>query len=77
MPEDVASWLEKLGLGQYARVFADNDIEWNHLPDLDVQLALSASMMTAQGLHPRRPRKPTPGHMNYVNTWTIRPSSCR
>jgi class 3 adenylate cyclase/predicted ATPase len=35
MPEDVAIWLEKLGLGQYAGVFVDNDIEWNHLPDLD------------------------------------------
>ena len=35
MPEDVTMWLEKLGLGQYAGVFVDNDIERNHLPDLD------------------------------------------
>jgi hypothetical protein len=35
--EQVADWLEKLGLGQYAERFADNDISFSVLPDLTDQ----------------------------------------
>jgi class 3 adenylate cyclase/predicted ATPase len=33
----VADWLERLGLGQYAQRFADNDISFSILPDLNDQ----------------------------------------
>jgi hypothetical protein len=32
--QQVADWLEKLGLGQYAQRFAENDISFALLPDL-------------------------------------------
>jgi hypothetical protein len=33
----VADWLEKLGLGQHAERFAENDISFSVLPDLTDQ----------------------------------------
>jgi hypothetical protein len=36
MPQ-VSDWLEKLGLGQYAQRFAENDISFSVLPDLTDQ----------------------------------------
>ena len=33
----IADWLEKLGLGQYAQRFAENDIDFSILPDLTDQ----------------------------------------
>ena len=35
--QEVADWLEKLGLGQYAQRFAENDISFAVLPDLTDQ----------------------------------------
>src|SRR6478736_6392720 len=35
--QQTASWLEKLGLGQYAQRFAENDISFSILPDLTDQ----------------------------------------
>ena len=35
--QHVADWLEKLGLGQYAQRFAENDISFAVLPDLTDQ----------------------------------------
>jgi SAM domain (Sterile alpha motif) len=38
--EQIADWLEKLGLGQYAKLFADNDIDVSilaHLSDQDLK----------------------------------------
>ena len=35
--QQVADWLEKLGLGQYAQRFAENDINFVILPDLTDQ----------------------------------------
>jgi hypothetical protein len=32
--QQIADWLEKLGLGQYARCFAENDINFAILSDL-------------------------------------------
>src|SRR6516164_3225162 len=35
--QQVADWLQKLGLGQYAQRFAENDISFAILPDLTDQ----------------------------------------
>jgi class 3 adenylate cyclase len=35
--EQIANWLQKLGLGQYAQRFAENDITFDILPDLSDQ----------------------------------------
>jgi hypothetical protein len=35
--QQVADWLGKLGLGQYAQRFAENDISFGILPDLSDQ----------------------------------------
>ena len=35
--EQIADWLQKLGLGQYAQRFAENDISFSILPDLTDQ----------------------------------------
>jgi hypothetical protein len=35
--QQVAEWLQKLGLGQYAQRFAENDISFSILPDLTDQ----------------------------------------
>jgi hypothetical protein len=35
--QQIADWLEKLGLGQYAQRFAENDINFAILPDLTDQ----------------------------------------
>jgi hypothetical protein len=32
--QSIAEWLQKLGLGQYAQRFAENDIAFSILPDL-------------------------------------------
>ena len=34
MADDIAPWLDGLGLGQYADVFAENGIEFDDLPHL-------------------------------------------
>ncbi len=34
MAEDIAQWLDRLGLGQYAQAFAENGVELQHLPHL-------------------------------------------
>ncbi len=35
--EQIADWLETLGIGQYAKLFADNDIDVSVLPHLTDQ----------------------------------------
>ena len=40
--QEIADWLEKLGLGQYAQRFAENDISFAVLPDLTEQDLLNA-----------------------------------
>ena len=35
--QQIADWLQKLGLGQYAQRFAENDINFAILPDLTDQ----------------------------------------
>jgi SAM domain (Sterile alpha motif) len=35
--QEIADWLQRLGLGQYAQCFADNDISFSVLPDLTDQ----------------------------------------
>ncbi len=34
MVEDIAQWFDRIGLGQYLRAFADNDIDLQALPYL-------------------------------------------
>ena len=34
MSEDVAKWLEALGLGKYVHVFVENDVDLRTLPEL-------------------------------------------
>src|SRR6516164_2289114 len=41
--QQVADWLQKLGLGQYAQRFAENDISFATLPDLTGPPRLAAS----------------------------------
>ena len=50
MPDDVARWLEGLGLGQYGDVFVENEI------DLDAARHLEDSDLKELGL-PMGPRK--------------------
>ena len=41
--QQIADWLEKLGLGQYAERFAENEIDVSvlpHLTDQDLKVAL-------------------------------------
>ena len=33
-PTDLAEWLDRHGLGQYAKTFSENNIEYSILPDL-------------------------------------------
>ena len=35
--QQIADWLQRLGLGQYAKAFAENDINFAVLPDLTDQ----------------------------------------
>jgi len=35
MPDNVTRWLQQLGLGEHAAVFAEHDIDWELLPELD------------------------------------------
>ena len=35
--QQIADWLDKLGLGQYAQRFAENDIDFDILSDLTDQ----------------------------------------
>lgn len=38
MTDSVTRWLEKLGLGQYARTFVENAVDWSTLSELDHEL---------------------------------------
>ncbi len=38
--QQIADWLEKLGMSEYAQRFADNRIDFSVLPDLDPAHAL-------------------------------------
>ena len=70
---DLKSWLEELGMGQYAQSFAANDIDFDVLPDLTeaelerlgvslghrkrLRRAITALTSTASRI-PRRQRRP-------------------
>jgi class 3 adenylate cyclase len=67
--QHIADWLEKLGLGQYAQSFAENDIDFSvlrHLTDADlekigVSLGHRRKMLAAIAeLHGVTPSKPEP-----------------
>jgi SAM (Sterile alpha motif) domain-containing protein len=46
--QQVANWLEKLGLGQYAQRFAENDIDASVLPHLMKDSKNSASRLAIE-----------------------------
>jgi hypothetical protein len=52
--QQVADWLEKLGLGQYAQRFAENDISFAILPDLTDQHLKEIGMSLGHRLQPLR-----------------------
>jgi hypothetical protein len=59
--QQIADWLQRLGLGQYAKAFAENDISFAVLPDLTDQdlkklgvASLGRDNRTKGKLHPRR-----------------------
>jgi SAM domain (Sterile alpha motif) len=53
--QQIADWLKKLGMGQYAQAFADNDVDFSvlhhltdqHLKDLGVSLGHRLKMLQA------------------------------
>ena len=50
--EQIAQWLEKLGMSEYAQRFAENDIDFTLLPELtdqDLEKIGVASLDTAAG----------------------------
>jgi SAM domain (Sterile alpha motif) len=59
--QQVSDWLEKLGLGQYAQRFAENDISFSVLPDLtdqhlkEIGVSLGHRHAAQVGLDMRRP----------------------
>ena len=62
--QQVADWLERLGLGQYAQRFAENDISFSVLPDLTDQdlkeigvLARSSAPTAASDSRTHQPRE--------------------
>jgi len=45
-PQPITDWLEKLGLGQYAQRFAENEITFSIMPDLtDTDKELGAAAL--------------------------------
>ncbi len=47
MSNDVDQWLEELGLGALAPVFAENEIAFDYLPDLKDAKALLVALSRA------------------------------
>nr|MBS0021423.1 AAA family ATPase [Gammaproteobacteria bacterium] len=45
--DSVTQWLEQLGLGQYGTVFAENDIDWALLPELDQEILKDIGITSA------------------------------
>jgi len=64
--QQVADWLEKLGLGQYSQRFAENDISFVILPDLTDHY-LEKIGVASLG-HRRRPAGRTPARICIGNT---------
>jgi hypothetical protein len=66
----VADWLAKLGLGQYAQRFAENDVSFSVLPDLTDQdlkdigsrSVIAASCCVKSPTSTRRQRRLRPFH---------------
>jgi SAM domain (Sterile alpha motif) len=86
--QQVADWLEKLGLGQYGKRFAENDISFSVLPDLTdqhlkeigVSLGHRLQLLRAIAELPRRekePRRPVSSPMQTLVSLTRDSGSCR
>ena len=56
--QQVADWLEKLGLGQYAQRFAENDIDVSVLPHLNALAEfLFAAAYRQRGVSDHQPNR--------------------
>ena len=61
--QQIADWLQRLGLGQYAQRFAENDISFSILPDLtdqDLKELGVASLGHRRQLHQPKPPSGVP-----------------
>ena len=61
--QQVADWLEKLGLGQYAERFAENDISFSVLPDLTDQDLKDIGVSLG---HRRQRHRDGPSHLAFT-----------
>src|ERR1700719_862891 len=70
--QQVADWLEKIGLGQYAKSFAQNDIIFGILPDLTDQ---DLEKIGVASLGHRRLLLRAIGELDSVGKGTAKPAS--
>jgi hypothetical protein len=62
--QEIAHWLEKLGMSEYAQRFAENDIDasvLSHLTDQSLK-ELGISLGHSRPISPSGPRRRRPGH---------------
>jgi SAM domain (Sterile alpha motif) len=75
--QQVADWLEKLGLGQYAQRFVENNISFSVLPDLTdqdlkeigVSLGHRLQLLRTIAELTGREKDPTPGYAVAYVDW--------
>jgi SAM domain (Sterile alpha motif) len=71
--QQIADWLEKLGLGQYAQGFAENEIDISvlrHLSDQDLfRSGIGEKYLPPLANLPALPRR----HVNLPQEWSQRP----
>jgi SAM domain (Sterile alpha motif) len=70
--QQVADWLEKLGLGQYAQRFAENDISFVILPDLTDE---DLEKIGVASLGHRRLLLRAIGELDSVGKGTVKPAN--
>ena len=54
--QQIADWLQKLGLGQYAQRSVENDVSFSVLPDLTDQDLKEIGVMSAKSSTPNAAR---------------------
>ena len=84
--QQIADWLEKLGMSEYADRFAENRIDFSVLPDLtdqDLRSSASCSVIAARccallpNSKPLTPLSPLrPRHLLRLAQWTL-PSAAK
>ena len=53
--QQIADWLEQLGMSEYARCFAENKIDFSVLPPAPPGQQLNPSLLARNGKHRNRP----------------------